>query len=92
MKDRFLHAHLSSSPLSREEPWHGRQRRDTATPCRVDANRDHIGEATRRCYQGRDRLDPDTLATVINHYLGALAKGTTDNLGQSGELAGRHAP
>ena len=39
--------------------------------------------------EGRDRLDPDTLATVINHYLGALAKGTTDNLGQTGELAGR---
>ena len=39
--------------------------------------------------EGRDRLDPDTLATVINHYLGALAKGTTDNLGQSGELAGK---
>ena len=38
---------------------------------------------------GRDRLDPDTLATVINHYLGALAKGTTDNLGQRGELAGK---
>ena len=37
--------------------------------------------------EGRDRLDPDTLATVINHYLGALAKGTTDNLGQTGELA-----
>src|SRR5664280_1898715 len=39
--------------------------------------------------EGRDRLDPDPLATVINHYLGALAKGTTDNLGQSGELAGK---
>src|SRR5664280_1435365 len=39
--------------------------------------------------EGRDRLDPDTLATVINHYLGALAKGTTDNLGQTGELAGK---
>src|SRR5450631_1491018 len=37
--------------------------------------------------EGRDRLDPDTLATVLNHYLGALAKGTTDNLGQTGELA-----
>jgi transposase len=39
--------------------------------------------------EGSDRLDPDTLATVINHYLGALAKGTTDNLGQTGELAGK---
>src|SRR5450755_3075809 len=37
--------------------------------------------------EGRDRLDPDTLATVINHYLGALAKGTTDNLDHTGELA-----
>jgi transposase len=39
--------------------------------------------------EGRDRLDPDALATVINRYLGALAKGTTDNLGQTGELAGK---
>jgi transposase len=39
--------------------------------------------------EGSDRLDPDTLATVINHYLGALAKGTTDNLGQTGELASK---
>ena len=45
--------------------------------------------ACRARSEGRDRLDPDTLATVINHYLGALAKGTTDNLGQSGELAGK---
>ena len=37
--------------------------------------------------EGRDRLDPDTLATLINHYLGALAKGTTDNLDHTGELA-----
>jgi transposase len=39
--------------------------------------------------EGRDRLDPDILATVLNHYLGALAKGATDNLGQTGELAGK---
>jgi transposase len=37
--------------------------------------------------QGRDRLDEQTLATLINHYLGALAKGRTDNLGHTGELA-----
>ena len=37
--------------------------------------------------EGRDRIDPDTLATVINHYLGALAKGRTDNLGRRGEVA-----
>ena len=37
--------------------------------------------------QGRDRLPPDTLATLRNHYLGALAKGRTDNLGRPGELA-----
>lgn len=36
--------------------------------------------------EGRDRLDPDTLSLLINHYLGALAKGATDNLGQTGEL------
>ena len=39
--------------------------------------------------QGLDRLDPEVLATVINHYLGALAKGTSDNLGVPGELAAR---
>lgn len=37
--------------------------------------------------QDRDRLDPDTLATLLNHYLGALTKGHTDNLGHKGELA-----
>lgn len=37
----------------------------------------------------RDRLEPDVLATLINHYLGALAKGAADNLGHSGELAGK---
>lgn len=39
--------------------------------------------------EGRDRLEPDVLATLINHYLGALAKGATDNLGHSGELASK---
>lgn len=39
--------------------------------------------------EGRDRLDPDTLSRLINHYLGALAKGSTDNLAQTGELAGK---
>ena len=37
--------------------------------------------------QGRDRLDEQTLATLMNHYLGALAKGRTDNLGRRGEVA-----
>jgi transposase len=37
--------------------------------------------------QGRDRLDEQTLATLMNHYLGALAKGRTDNLGRTGEVA-----
>lgn len=39
--------------------------------------------------QGHDRLDPDTLATLLNQYLGALSKGTTDNLGVPGELAAK---
>ena len=39
--------------------------------------------------EGRDRLDPDILATLLNHYLGALAKGATDNLDQRSELAGK---
>jgi transposase len=37
--------------------------------------------------QGADHLDPATLAALHNHYLGALAKGRTDNLGHTGELA-----
>ena len=37
--------------------------------------------------QGRDRLDGQTLATLMNYYLGALAKGRTDNLGRAGEVA-----
>src|SRR5664279_4993132 len=32
---------------------------------------------------------PEILATLINHYLGALAKGNSDNLGLRSELAGR---
>jgi transposase len=38
---------------------------------------------------GLDRLDDTTLATLLNHYLGALAKGRTDNLGDHSELARR---
>ncbi len=36
---------------------------------------------------GLDRLDDTTLATIMNHYLGALAKGRTDNLGDHSEIA-----
>ena len=36
---------------------------------------------------GQDRLDDTTLATLLNHYLGALALGRTDNLGDNSELA-----
>ena len=32
--------------------------------------------AASRPRRGRDRLDPDVLATIRNHYLGALANGT----------------
>ena len=39
---------------------------------------------------GQDRLDDTTVATLLNHYLGALAKGRTDNLGDNSEL-GRSA-
>jgi len=38
---------------------------------------------------GRDRMDPDTLAELLNHYRGALAKGTVDNTGRRGDLADR---
>lgn len=43
--------------------------------------------ACRARQHGSDRLDEQTLATLINHYLGALAKGRTDNNGHHGELA-----
>ena len=37
--------------------------------------------------EDRNRLDDDTLATLTNHYLSALAKGTADNLGHQDDLA-----
>lgn len=36
---------------------------------------------------GADQLDPVVLKRIRNHYLGAIAKGTTDNHGQPGDLA-----
>ena len=36
-----------------------------------------------------DRLDPDTLARLMNHYLGALALGRADNLNQTSELSAK---
>jgi len=38
---------------------------------------------------GAHRLDPATVAMLLNHYLGALAKGTTDNRGHHNELSQR---
>ena len=38
---------------------------------------------------GATQLDPDTLNTLLNHYLGALAKGHTDNHAQPGNLAAK---
>lgn len=43
--------------------------------------------ATQAREQGADRLDEQTLAQIRNHYLGALAKGTTDNQGHRTRLA-----
>lgn len=36
---------------------------------------------------GADQLDPVVLKRIRNHYLGAIAKGSTDNHGQPGDLA-----
>jgi transposase len=36
---------------------------------------------------GADRLDLVVLKRIRDHYLGAIAKGTTDNQGRSGALA-----
>jgi transposase len=37
--------------------------------------------------EGADRLDPQTLRTIRNHYRGALARGEDDNQDQRGTLA-----
>jgi len=48
-------------------------------------------EANRSAHQARDRgadrLDEATLAQIRNHYLGALARGDTDNRGEHTKLA-----
>jgi transposase len=36
---------------------------------------------------GQAAIDPATLATIRNHYRGAVAKGITDNQGRTGRLA-----
>lgn len=38
---------------------------------------------------GRDRLDPDILSELLNHYKGALAKGRLDNTDGRSDLADR---
>jgi len=52
---------------------------------------DTLLEANQAAHQARaagaDRLDPAVLKQIRNHYLGALAKGTTDNHDQRGTLA-----
>jgi transposase len=44
---------------------------------------DTLLEANRAAHQARavgvDHLDPVALKQIRNHYLGAIAKGTTDN-------------
>jgi transposase len=39
--------------------------------------------------RNQDRLAPTILATLMNHYLGALALGSADNLGRTSELASK---
>jgi transposase len=39
--------------------------------------------------RGAERLDKPTLRTIRSRYRGALARGTTDNTGQTNDLAGR---
>lgn len=52
---------------------------------------DTLLEANQAAHQARtagsDRLDPGVLKQIRNHYLGAIAKGATDNHGQPGDLA-----
>jgi transposase len=49
----------------------------------LDAN--HAAHEARD--RGADRLDEATLKQIRNHYLGALARGDTDNQGEHGKLA-----
>jgi transposase len=52
-----------------------------------------LADANRAAYaareRGADRLDEVTLKQIRNHYLGALARGQTDNQGLCTALAGR---
>jgi transposase len=47
----------------------------------------HAARAARQ--RGADRLTDDELRGIRNHYLGALARGDTDNAGQTSPLADR---
>jgi transposase len=51
----------------------------------LDAN--HAAHQARG--RGADRLDEATLNQIRNHYLGALARGDTDNRGEHTTLAGK---
>jgi transposase len=51
----------------------------------TDAN--HAAHQARE--RGADRLDDATLKQIRNHYLGALARGETDNHGKQSKLAGK---
>jgi hypothetical protein len=50
-------------------------------------------EANRAAHQARergaDRLDEATLKQIRNYYLGALARGETDNQGENSKLAAK---
>jgi len=52
---------------------------------------DTLLDANQAAHQARsvdaDRLDPVVLKRIRNHYLGAIAKGTTDNHGERSPLA-----
>jgi transposase len=57
----------------------------------AQAMADTLLEANQAAHQARagggDQLDPVALTQIRNHYLGALAKGTTDNHGHRSTLA-----
>ncbi len=64
---------------------------DPAGQLWAQAMADTLLEANQAAHQARtvgaDRLDQVVLTQIRNHYLGALAKGRTDNHGQRGTLA-----
>jgi len=77
-------AHLVRDPRAVSDP-------DPDAQLWAIAMADTLNEANRAAHAAReagaDRLDDATLAQILNHYRGAIAKGTCDNRNRPGALA-----